>query len=186
VRTRSEKTACARREPPPCALARGGTGRELELRRHERAPSEAVDEHGICRLAGLRIDDFDACPFGREVPVAERQHGDEDGSEVAAALGQAVFVARRALAVALALEEPRLDERIKAPRQHVGRDAEAFAELLEARHARESVTQDKDAPPLADALEAARDWAGHGAEALALHRSVLPRAAIRHLLSLCK
>src|SRR4051794_21067918 len=53
--------------------------------------------------AGLRIDDFDAGhPSNAKCRSPNGQHGNEHGAEVAAALGQAVLVPRRTIAVAAA------------------------------------------------------------------------------------
>ena len=92
------------------------------------------------------------------------------GAEVAAALGQHVFVARRPLAVEAPLEHARVSTSAASRRVSMfERDAEALLELVEPRHAGEGVAQDQHAPPLADLLEAAGDRAGHVGEALALH-----------------
>ena len=107
--------------------------------------------------------------LGREVLVAPGEQRDQHRAEIAAARGQHIFVARRMLAVAPALQQPGLDQRIEPPRQHVGGDAEALLELIEARQAVQGVAQDEDAPPLAHPLEAAGDRARHVVEALALH-----------------
>ena len=80
-----------------------------------------------------------------------------------------MIVAGRVIAVAAALQQARLDQGVEPPRQNVGRDVEALLELVEAGQPAEGVTQDQDAPPLADTLQAAGDRAGHGSEALALH-----------------
>jgi hypothetical protein len=73
------------------------------------------------------------------------------------------------LAVATAFEQPSLHQRVEAPRQHVGSDAEALLELVEACEAVQGVAQDQHAPPFADALQAAGDRTGHAAETFALH-----------------
>src|SRR5207244_2466779 len=77
--------------------------------------------------------------------------------------------ARPMRAVAAPLQEARLDQSAESPRQHIGRDAEALLELVEAREAVQGVAQDQHAPPLADPFQAAGDRTRHAAEALALH-----------------
>ncbi len=63
----------------------------------------------------------------------------------------------------------RLDQSMQPARQNVRRNAEAFAELAKPRHAAESITQDQDAPPFADPIQAPSDGTLHGAEADVLH-----------------
>ena len=108
-------------------------------------------------------------PSGAKCRLPQASSATRTGAEIASARGQQVFVARRPLAVAAALQQPRLDQGVEAPRQHVGRDAEALLELVEARHPVQRVAQDEHAPPFAHALEAAGDRTRHVAEALALH-----------------
>ncbi len=98
-------------------------------------------------------------------------HGDDDRPEIPAALRQHILVARRAFAVAASLEKTGLDQSRKAPRQHVGRDAQALLELVEARQPVQGIAEDENAPPLADPFQAAGDRALHFAEAFALHGS---------------
>ncbi len=47
-----------------------------------------------------RVDDHDACPFGREMLVAPGQQRPQHRAEIAAALGQHILVARRPVTVA--------------------------------------------------------------------------------------
>src|SRR6185437_16461232 len=77
--------------------------------------------------------------------------------------------ARRMSAVAAPLQQPRGHQRVQAPRQHARCNAEALAELLEARHAGERIAQDEHAPPFADPLERARDRTRHVTEILTPH-----------------
>ncbi len=105
--------------------------------------------------------------------VAPGLHGDDDRLEIAAALGQYVFIARRAFAVAALLQDARLDQRSKAPRQHIGRDTQAFLELVEARQPVQGIADDQHAPPFADPLEAASDGALHFPEAFVLHGRII-------------
>ena len=103
--------------------------------------------------------------------VAPGEQSPEHRAEVAAALGQQVFVAWRPFAVAASLEQPRLNERVEPPGQRGRGDVQAFLELLEAGRAEKGVPQQQDAPPLADPVQAARDWALHGLEACVAHGS---------------
>ena len=135
----------------------------------ERPPGRTVDQYRVGRHAGLGIDQQHARALGREVLVAPGQERDDHRAEIAAACGKHIFVPRRMLAVAPPLHELRLDQRVETARQHGGGDAQALLELVEAREAMQRVAQDQDAPPLADALQAAGDRAGHVAEALVLH-----------------
>jgi hypothetical protein len=80
-----------------------------------------------------------------------------------------IFVARRPLAVAAALKQTRLHERVQPSRQHVGRDVEALLKLIEPRQPVQSVAQDQNAPPFSDPFQAAGDRTLHVAKALALH-----------------
>src|SRR5579864_7246016 len=74
-----------------------------------------------------------------------------------------------ALAVGATLEQAAFDQGVEPAGQDVRRDAETLLELVEAREAAECVAQDQDAPPFADALQAAGDRASHVSEAFALH-----------------
>jgi hypothetical protein len=51
----------------------------------------------------------------------------------------------------------------------VGRDVQSLLEFVKAREPVQGVANDQDAPPLADALQAASNRTGHLAEAFALH-----------------
>jgi hypothetical protein len=131
----------------------------------------AIDQHRLGDRTGGRVDDPRAAAAAdSEVTVAEGEEGDQHGAEVAAALGQQVFVARRPLAVEPPLEHARVHQGREPARQHVRGNAEALLELVEPGLAGEGVAQDQHAPPLADLLEAAGDRTSHVGEALALHR----------------
>jgi len=71
----------------------------------------------------------------------------------------------------VSLEQPRLNERVEPPGQRGGGDVQAFLELLEAGRAEKGVPQKQDAPPLADAVQAAGDRALHSLEACVAHGS---------------
>ncbi len=111
--------------------------------------------------------------LGREVFVAPGLHGHDDRLEIVATLGQNIFMARRAFAIAAFFQDAGLDQRAEAPRQHVGRDAQAFLELVEARQPMQGVSNDQDAPPFAYPLQAAGDGALHLAEAFSSHGSIV-------------
>jgi hypothetical protein len=153
----------------PRALGGGGTGRECVGGLGDGPAGTAVDKHRIGGDAGFGIEELHARPLGGEVLVAPGEQRDEHRAKITSARGRHIFVARRALAVEPALEQPGLHEAIEPPGQHVGSDAEALLEFVEAPQPVQGVAQDEDAPPLAHMLEAAGDRAGHGIEACALH-----------------
>jgi len=107
--------------------------------------------------------------FRRKVLVSPRQQRDEDGTKIAPARGQHIVIARRPFAVAPALQQSRVHQRVEPARQHIGRDPETLMELIEPRQPVQSIAQNKNAPPLAHTLEAAGNRASHPAEAFALH-----------------
>jgi hypothetical protein len=152
-----------------CALVGGRPRRGSEIRFGDAPAGLPVDQHRLGLGAGLAVDDHDALALGREMPVAPGEQRQQYRAKVSAALGQPVFPAGRMLAVALALEQPALDQRVEAPGQHVGRDVEALLKLVEAGQPLQRVAEDQDAPPFAHPLEAAGDRALHVAKARALH-----------------
>src|SRR5262249_21980819 len=142
---------------------------KCKVRFFDRTSGCAIDEDRVDRRAGLRIDEKHARAFRREVPVSPREQRDENGTKVASARGEHIFVARRVFAVTAALEKASVDQRVEPSRQHVGRDAETLLELIEARQPVQGIAQNEDAPPLAHALEAAGNGADHALKALSLH-----------------
>src|SRR5260221_13503608 len=94
---------------PPRALVGGRSGGRAEGRLAKHSAARPVDEHRIGRGTRLAIDDDDARPFGGEVPVAPGEQGPKYRPEIAAALGQHIFVTRRPIAVAAPLEQPGFD-----------------------------------------------------------------------------
>ena len=130
-------TARGRRGGRRHACAALGRGRTR--RRHRSlgsvigAPVTAVDQHRVGDGAGLAIDRCTLAPFRREMLVAPGEQREQHRAEIAPARGQHIFVARRVLAVAPALQQAGLDQRVEPARQHVRRDAEALLELVEAR-----------------------------------------------------
>src|SRR6516164_7523224 len=121
------------------------------------------------RVAPMAATLIRPSPPARGVPIAPGQQREQHRAEIAAARGQQVLIARRLFAVTAAGEEAGLDQRVEPSREHVGGDAEAFLELIEARHPMQSVAQDEHAPPFAHAREAAGDRTRHVLEVLVLH-----------------
>ena len=101
--------------------------------------------------------------------VAPFQQGQQHGAEIPAARGRAVLVAGRLVAVLAALQQPFLDQGREATGEHIGRNAQAFFELVETGEACKRIAQDEHAPPLAHPLEATGYGTGHVIERLALH-----------------
>jgi hypothetical protein len=101
--------------------------------------------------------------------VAPSEQRQQYRAEIAAALGQYIFVARRVLVVAAALEQTGFDQSIQPTRQDIRGDAEALLKLVEPPQAVKRIAQDQDRPPLAHTVEAAGDWALHIAVAFTLH-----------------
>ena len=66
-----------------------------------------------------------------------------------------------ATTVTAPLEQSCLDQAVEASGQHIGGDAEAVLEVIEARETLESIAQNEDAPPLADTFEGARHRTFH-------------------------
>ena len=93
----------------------------------------------------------------------------DDRPEVAPSKRQHILVPRRAFTVKAPLEQSCLDQAIEASGEHIGCDAEAFLELVEARQPAKRVAQNQDAPPLADAFKAAGDRTGLSVESCSLH-----------------
>src|SRR5216683_7919166 len=91
-------------------LGAGGRPRgRAEIGRRQRTAADAVNQDRISRRSGLAVDDDDARPFWREMLVAPGDEGPQYRPEIATGLRHHVFVARRPLAVATALEQPSLD-----------------------------------------------------------------------------
>jgi len=156
-------------QPPSHPVIGAKSGDEDITRSGDPLAGGAVDQHRFDWRAGAPVGEPHRGTFRGEVPVAPGEQGEQHRAEVPAALGQHVFVARRMLAVAAALQETGGDEGIEPPSQYAGSDAEALLEFIETPQAIECIAQDQDRPPLADAFEAAGDPAFHNAEAFALH-----------------
>src|SRR6266850_877227 len=131
-------------EPLARALIRSGSRHEFKVPLGELAAGRAVDQSGIDDGPGLLVGDQHAVPVRREVLVPPGDQREEHGPEVAAALGQYEFVARRPLTVELALEQSCLDQALEPARQHVGRDTEALLELVEPLEPVKGVANDQD------------------------------------------
>src|SRR5437899_2399976 len=155
--------------PSSGALAGGGTCRECVLRFLDRPPASAINEDWLDGRAGLGVDKQHARAFRRKVLVAPGEQRNEDGTEIAPARGQQIFVARRPFAVTAARQNARVDQGIEPSRQGIRRDPETLLELIEPRQPVERITQNENAPPLAHALETAGDRAYHPAKTFSLH-----------------
>ena len=110
-----------------------------------------------------------------EVVDAEAAERDDHGRERAAALGQLVARAQRALAVALARDEAEILEPAQAAGEQVGRDrVERAREVAVARDAAQQVANDQQRPAIADGVERRGDRAvvGVGGHGVTLHRIV--------------
>mgnify|MGYP000150230607 CR=1 FL=1 len=89
----------------PGAVRGGRPRRQFEIRRDDGTSGQTVGQDRLGARAGDGIDDDDALALGREMAVAPGEEGDENRAEVAAALGQQIFVAGGPFAVAAALEK---------------------------------------------------------------------------------
>jgi hypothetical protein len=154
---------------PSNACVRGGAWGECVFRAIHGAAGCRIDKHRLHRFACIAVDEMDAYALRREMPIAPGQQRQHHGAEIVAALREHILITRRALGLAAALHQPRLDQRVQPPRQHVRRNAKAFLERVEARQPVHGVAENENAPPFADTLEAACDRAWHGVEAFALH-----------------
>ena len=126
--------------------------------------------------AAVAVDDQVRRAVGRGVLVAPPHEVEDDGVEVAAAVGEPVLVPGRALGVAVALENAGVDQALEAVGEHVARHAQAALEVVEAPDAAEGVAQDEERPAFADELERARDRADLVVVRAAKH---LPRGECR-------
>lgn len=117
--------------------------------------------HGDCldfrpRFSVQKPNQFAAAPV-LAAPGADRE---EHRQEIAAGSGQQIFLAWRVLRVAPFLQQSFLRQRRQSTGQHRRGDAQAFPELVETRQAAMGVTQDQDAPRIAQESQAARNRAG--------------------------
>ena len=173
VRDFSAGSTGAGGEGRPQSIVGGRPGEELGVRVIQGITGRPVDENRIDVEAGRSIHEANVDLVRRKVLLAPGVEGDQDGAEIVAGLGQDVLVTWRALAVASALEQARLHERVEPAGQRIRRDAQAPLEVLEPGDAMSRVAQDQDAPPLPDALECQRDWTAHAFEARAFHDGII-------------
>src|ERR1700678_2820609 len=66
----------------------------------------------------------------------------------------------------------------QSPRQHIWGNTQALPELIEACQAVQGIPEYQDAPPVADALYAARDWTLTLSNTLSLHRALASLAKV--------
>ena len=116
---------------PGCTATAGGGRGGCDLGRREQlevacrdvvAAGQAAPGGGRDAAAAADVGGEVVGLGAAEVVDAEAAERDDDGREGAAALGQRVARAQRALAVALARDEPEILEPAQAARQQVGRD----------------------------------------------------------------
>lgn len=119
------------------------------------------------------VDHLDRWPVGRSVLVSPLAHGRKHRPQVPALGGEAVFVARRMVAVADFPQHIVLKQVGEALVEYVPGDPEALMEVVEAGDAEEGVADDQHRPPLADHLQALGYRAVHAGEALAFHDTTL-------------
>lgn len=108
-------------------------------------------------------------PVWRSPAVAPLPQSDDHWPQVAALFREDVVEARRMLVVGDPFEHALVDEMGQSLVEHVAGDTQAFLELIEPCHSHEGVTDDQQAPPLADDLEALADGAVHLPETGSLH-----------------
>ena len=133
-RRRASRDRCV---SAPRALGAAGPAANAIFGRGDRLAARRVDQHRVGRAPGRGIDESARSrPRARSALLPQASRAISTGRKSRAARGQHVFVARRPLAVAAALQQARLDQGIEPAGQHVGRDAEAFLEFVEARAGR--------------------------------------------------
>ena len=125
--------------------------------------------------AAAGVADHDGRAVGRRVGVAPLQQRDDDGPQVGALAGQPVFEALRAVLIALAAQDARVDEALKPCLQDVAGNPEAALELVEAMGAEECIAQDQERPALADELERAGDRAFLAVLCVLQHSCIIQR-----------
>jgi len=165
----AERPATALGQAAAHSLIGGRSGDDGKIRSGDLLTGGAVDHHRLDFRAGAQIDQLHRGALGGEVTIAPSQQRQQHRVEIPAAIGQHIFIARRMLVVASALQQARFDQRIQPARQHVRRDAKALLKFVEPGEPVKRVAQDQDRPPLADPVEAAGDRAMHVAKAFAMH-----------------
>src|ERR1019366_6965143 len=91
-----------------------------------------------------------------DVAVAPGGHGHQHAIEVAALVGQGVFVAGRMLVVEALFQYAVADQAFQPRGQHVAGDAQPLLPLLETPHVGEGVAQNEEGPGVADHLQGGR------------------------------
>ena len=124
----------------------------------DRRTRQPVDHDRVDRHPCLCIDGTGqrTAAIVATTPCAD---GQEHGHEIPSGFGNQILVARRSLAVAPFLQQAGLGQSLEAPRQDIGRNAQAGAKLIEARQAECRIAQDQHAPALAHLGQAASDGA---------------------------
>ena len=110
----------------------------------------------------------------RLVHVAPGPQRVDRGPEIPALLRQDVLVAVGPLLVALAGEDPLLDEALEATREHGAGHVETLLEVVEAADAEEDVAEDQQRPALSDDLERAGERAVLGVVGPGQHSRIVP------------
>src|SRR5262249_694377 len=91
----------------------------------------SLDPDSPCSRACSRVRKQNSRAFGREMLVPPGEQRKQHGTEVTAALGEDIFIARWLVTVTLALQQTAFDQRVQPPGQHVRRDIQAFLEFVE-------------------------------------------------------
>src|SRR5215469_5702827 len=141
---------------------------------------------GCGDLAAGAVPDEDWRAVWRGVLVAPLPHAGQHRPQVTAFAGEAVVVARRVLAVGHFHQDAGVHQLGQALVEHVARDAEPVLELVEAANSEEGVPQDQHRPPFAGDLQALRDRAVHGGEALVFHVPYISQLHDRTRLFYCR
>ena len=119
---------CRQPETPAGACRRRRPGGETMRGLGDGVAGDAVDEDRIGGFAGRLIDQQNALAFRRKMLVAPGQERDQHRPKIAAAPRRHVLVARRMLAIAAALQQPRFDQSIEPARQACWARCRGFAE----------------------------------------------------------
>ena len=114
---------------------------------------------GLDRRPARLVDEQPWCTVRRLVHVAPGPQRVDRGPEIPALLRQDVLVAVGPLLVALAGEDPLLDEALEPAGEHGAGDIEPLLEVVEAANAEEDVAEDQQRPALSDDLERAGERA---------------------------
>ncbi len=148
----------------------GAATREDVLDRDDRRAVRAVRD-GLDRRPARLVDEQPWCTVRRLVDVAPGPQCVERGPEIPALLRQGVLVAVGPLLVAVAAEDPFLDQALQPAGEHGAGDIEPLLEVVEAANAEEDVAEDQQRPALSDDLERAGERAVLGVVGPGQHRS---------------